>query len=246
MQWIPAVADFFRSKNWAMNLLLASVCVLIPIVGPIVLLGWCVQCFLAWHEGREHPDLDFNLFIRYLVWGLWPFLVWLVAGLGMLVVLIPAVFLLLMIPAFQLEGFAVVAMVLLATGISGLLYLGLCVLFVPVAIRAALMQDFAAGFSPAFVRDFLKRTGVETLLVEVVLILGSLVATVAGYLCLIVGVYPAIALVMFATWHLFRQLYARYLELGGTPVVISPELRNPPAVPPAPESPAGFPLSPSG
>ncbi|HUF61694.1 MAG TPA: DUF4013 domain-containing protein [Verrucomicrobiales bacterium] len=239
MQWIPAVTDFFRTKNWAMNLLLASVCVLIPIIGPIVLLGWCVQCFLAWHEGREHPDLDFNLFLRYLMWGLWPFLVWLVMGLGMVLLLIPAGLLWIMIPAFQLEGFAAAVVFLLGTGVSGLLYLGMCVLFVPIAIRAALMQDFAAGFSPAFVRDFLKKTGVETLLVEIVLIVASIVGTVAGYLCLIIGVYPATALLIFAMWRLFSQLYALYLERGGTPVVISLELRNPPAVPPAPGSPVG-------
>ena len=49
MNYSASISDFFKSPKWAMNMLLGGLCVLIPVVGPIVIMGWLVISF--W--GRE-------------------------------------------------------------------------------------------------------------------------------------------------------------------------------------------------
>jgi len=48
--------------------------------------------------------------------------------------------------------------------------------------------------------------------------------TIAGEACCCVGVYPAAALAYAMAWHLYGQLYTLYLERGGTPIAIHPDL----------------------
>jgi len=92
MNCLTSITDFFESPKWMMNLLLAGVCFLIPIVGPMVVIGWLITGFWGRPDQspRTFPDFDFNLFATYIERGLWPFLVGLVASL----VLIPVVALL--------------------------------------------------------------------------------------------------------------------------------------------------------
>ena len=77
MDYIASISDFFKSPKWMMNLLLGGVCVLIPIVGPIVVLGWLITGFWARRDENfeTFPDFDFSHFGKYLERGLWPFLV---------------------------------------------------------------------------------------------------------------------------------------------------------------------------
>src|SRR4051812_45577721 len=73
------------------NLLLMTVCNFIPVVGPIVLLGYrseVATALLEDEERRRHPKFDFNNFAEYLSRGIWPFLMGLLAG----VVVVPAFF----------------------------------------------------------------------------------------------------------------------------------------------------------
>ena len=64
-------------------MLLGAVCALIPILGPIVYLGYLTEVIVAQHRHGEESfaAFDFDYFGRYLSRGLWPFLVQLVAGL---------------------------------------------------------------------------------------------------------------------------------------------------------------------
>src|ERR1700676_3591025 len=88
-----------------MNLLLGGVCVLIPIVGPMVVLGWLITGFWARQDENfeTFPDFDFSQFGKYLERGLWPFLVAFVVGMAFSIVMVPLAWVL-MIPAMLVGG----------------------------------------------------------------------------------------------------------------------------------------------
>ena len=105
MNYAASVSDFFKSPKWMMNLLLGGVCVLIPIVGPMVVLGWLITGFWARQDENfeTFPDFDFSHFGKYLERGLWPFLVAFVASMAMSIVMVPLVWIL-MIPTMLIGG----------------------------------------------------------------------------------------------------------------------------------------------
>src|SRR5436190_21917671 len=82
MEYGQIVSYVFQNPNWLINLLMMGVCQLIPIVGPLVLVGYQFEVVEALHRDprRTYPDFDFGRFVDYLVRGLWPFLVGLVAS----------------------------------------------------------------------------------------------------------------------------------------------------------------------
>jgi hypothetical protein len=80
----------FENPNWLTNILLSGLCILIPIIGGLVVLGYQFEAVavLLSTQGARYPDFTFSRFAEYLVRGLWPFLVQLVASL----VLVPIMF----------------------------------------------------------------------------------------------------------------------------------------------------------
>lgn len=44
MQYLSIYSNFFRHPRWGMNLLFGGVCFLIPMIGPIVWLGYLIDC----------------------------------------------------------------------------------------------------------------------------------------------------------------------------------------------------------
>src|ERR1700704_4458903 len=91
MNYVGSISDFFKSPHWMMNMLLGGVCVLIPIIGPIVVLGWLITGFWARQDQsfETFPAFDFSHFVKYLERGLWPFLVALVTSMAFCIVLLP-------------------------------------------------------------------------------------------------------------------------------------------------------------
>src|SRR5438093_320718 len=87
MQFGLAFSYFLSKRGGFTNLLLLTLCQLIPVIGPIVALGYRAEVPLALSrdsDRRRHPNFDFNRFVKYLTRGLWPFLVGLiVAFLGL-------------------------------------------------------------------------------------------------------------------------------------------------------------------
>jgi hypothetical protein len=92
------------------------------------------------------------------------------------------------------------------------------VLTAPLYLRAGLSGDFGSAFSMDFYRDFLKRVGKEAVLAQLFLTVSSLLVFGVGALVCCVGIYPAVALAMFARHHLDYQLYELYLERDGVPI----------------------------
>lgn len=244
MNYLDSLTDFFRSPRWLVNLLLAGVCTLIPVVGPIVLLGWLAGGF--WGRDTDDPatfpDFDFARFTTYLERGLWPFLVSLVVSLVFVPVIWAACFVPLLMTGMladghhrQSSGPTEAAALLGMAGVMGMvIVLCLALSFVarPLMLRAMITQDFGRAFDFGWAMRFLKSTWLECLLAAAFIWVASLVLSVVGMLALCIGIYFVSGLVYYAMTHLDRQLYQLFLARGGDPVEVSPKLRDgPPPVP---------------
>lgn len=223
MNYLRSYRFVFDSPKWVTNLLFATLCQLIPVVGPIALMGYLCEVLDALHAGNDgvYPDFEFPRFLDYLKRGLWPFLAGLVAGL--IVVPIVGLFSVPMIAgmATRNETLTVIGGILYVLAIL-VLSLGLDLLVLPVTLRAAVLRRFEGVFSWAFIRDFAGRMWKEVLIKQIFLIVSSLVVVMAGLLLLCIGVYPAATLVVFAQWHLMYQTYRLYLQRGGAPIAAGP------------------------
>lgn len=241
MRYWDAYRFAFAHPNKWTNLLMGGVCMLIPLVGPLVLIGYLCDVLaprpIDDGTGRLHPpprpphlpypDFKFDRFMEYLERGLWPFVVSLVVAL----VMVPVAFLA-MIPMFLVAAPGVspgleIALVVLTVILFLAAMVASLVLTLPFMMRAALLQEFGPAFSWPWAKDFLARTWRETILSVLFLYATVIPLSVLGYLMCCVGMYPAMALFTFAQWHLDFQLYDLYLSRGGTPVPIKPVLIRP-------------------
>ena len=254
MRYMQSYSFLFGNRNWTTNLLLASLCVLMPVIGPIILIGYLFEVIdvllgrRPWPSDKKsvnrpsdaiceeplvtsvsetpthagtYPDLTFDRLGEYLARGVWPFLVPLIVSLpmGFLFGMLWVFGMMLVTVAAASESgvmAALIAVLLFVVYLFVVVATGL--VLTPLYIRAGLMSDFAGAFSMTFVRDFLSRVGKETLLAQLFLSVTSLLLMPVGILTCFIGMYPAMALVMFAHHHLDLQLYELYLERGGTPV----------------------------
>lgn len=239
MNYAASVSDFFKSPKWMMNLLLGGVCVLIPIVGPMVVLGWLITGFWARQDENceTFPDFDFSNFGKYLERGLWPFLVVFVVSMAFSIVMVPLTWVL-MIPAMLVGGLSsgghdanagsclgFIAMILMMLFFAVMIF-AMMLLLVPLKIRASLTQDFAKSFDVGFVKRFLALTWKEIVLSSLFIMLTGTLFVCLGMIVFCVGMYFAIVLVYFSWAHLNKQLYTLYLSRGGEPVPLSPKLND--------------------
>src|SRR5580692_5496549 len=100
MNFIQAFRYILDRPGGSVNLLLITVSQFIPVVGPIVLLGYRAEVSVALeHDPRlkRHPKFDFGRFVQYLTRGVWPFLISLILSLTIIPVLIGALVIGLMI-----------------------------------------------------------------------------------------------------------------------------------------------------
>lgn len=240
MNYINSISDFFKSPKWMTNLLLGGVCLMIPIVGPMVLIGWHITAQFSSPDRVDYyryPDFDFKNFGAMLQRGLWPVIVNIAASF----VMVPIMWVLIFVPLFLMSAVLgnshssnsdlaaivplltmLVVFVIIVTFVAVM-----SLILKPLLIRAAITQDFAAAFNFGFIKDFIKRTWLEMIISSVFLMIVSPLLGLAGFLVFCVGLYLAINVMVFVQWHLDRQIYDLYLTRGGRPVPISPKLAEP-------------------
>ena len=229
IQYLRMYNYVFENPNWLTNVLLLALCGLIPIIGPLVQLGYQyeIAISLLMTGGTRYPDFDFNKFADYLMRGLWPFLVQLVASL----VLVPVIMLFTIVPFFLLaalghaagEDFGPVIFLIgfpLLIVFTILVSVGLAAFLLPMQIRAGLSQDFGSAFNFGWVMDFVKKTWMEMLMGLLFLAFTAVVLIMLGYLACLVGVFVAMPIVVMAQAHLLYELYLLFLSRGGEPVPI--------------------------
>jgi len=229
MRYVASLTDYFRNRAWGMNLLQESVCVLIPIVGPMILSGRHLRAFDWSPQPRvdgadEEAAFDFAKFSPYLEAGLQPFLVSLLLALALFPLTLLAFAPLLLIPLFELQPPAALVVLALCAVLWVFTWVVYGVASAPVIIGAGLTGRLAGGFSLTFIRAFLARVGGATLIAMLFLYTVGTVLMALGYLALCLGIYPASAVWTYMHWHLCHQLYRRYLDKGGEPLPVAPSV----------------------
>lgn len=232
MKYIESITDFFKSPKWLTNLLLAAVCCIIPVVGPMVVLGWLITGFWSRKDDSPvtFPDFDFGQFVPWLQRGLWPVLVALVASLGIyFIFLIPMILVGVLIGSSG-DGGGILALIgsLVMLGLQLLMMVGFFFVLKPLMIRATLVQDFMLSFDFKFVKRFVSLVWIEILISSLVIMVASFVLGLAGMIALCIGIFLVPPILYYAIVHLDKQLYQLYLSRGGEPIALSPKLTDSP------------------
>jgi hypothetical protein len=219
MRYIKAFTYFVSKKPGGLtNLLLAAVCVLIPVVGVIVLLGYRAEIAEDLDKDprlENYPDFDFNRFIDYLSRGIWPFLMQLIVGAGTMVLVMLAVaagFLAYSATNEPVVGFAVGGLLFLPISLLSMMVLW------PLELHTQITAKFEFGRAFSFMTRMLKRVWGQALLAALVYFVLAPFVVLLGYAACFVGVYPAAVILNMAQQHLVGQLYRLYLDEGGEPI----------------------------
>src|SRR5579871_5094934 len=95
MRYFESISFIANKGGWILNLVFCGLCFLIPVAGPIVVIGYSFEVFDALHrdpEKQNYPFFEFDRFGTYFMRGIWPLIVNILAGV------------VLMIPTFILAG----------------------------------------------------------------------------------------------------------------------------------------------
>lgn len=226
--YITPFRYLFDNPNAGMNLLFACILMLIPFVGPIVLMGWYGRVLraLAKNEIPSVPRLDFNFFVEYLKEGLPAFVISFIIILPFTLFIFFLVFgCIAMIPLFardpdQIQPFLIFSLVAVA-GMGLLILMLLLSIFSNAALtRAYLTCDWSRSFEFGKILSYARATWRSVVITWVVYLPAFLLLMIVGVMALYLGIYPASVIMSVAWLHLSWQIYQRYLSAGGEPIPI--------------------------
>lgn len=215
---LEAFSFLFQNPNWIINVLLLTLLQLLPIVGPMIIMGYSAEIVGKKAIGRTptYADFDFNRFGEYLMRGLWILLLGLLGSLPLIPVYL--VFFALAILAQQAIGDEGMLLLLLMYPVMMVCLLLLGVILQPMIIRAGFQNDLGTAFDWAWIRDFIGKMWVDQLIGSFVIFLLGFLVTMVGMLFFCVGMYPAMVIGHLAWWHFLMQLYQVYIGRGGQSV----------------------------
>jgi hypothetical protein len=216
----------WSSPKWLQNVALVLCFMVIPVAGPLALLGWGCEVFQRLARRHPHPyvDIDFGDFVHYLTRGLVPFVV----GLAFQIPLFIGVYLSMAgipIAAHLVQNGSEAAGwgVLAATAILGFFFWSYAIAVVNAAqTRAELTEDFGASFQLGRVFRYAHRTWLKHLAMMLVFVPLAIGLSLAGLVVFCVGVYFVAALLQVVALHLRWQLYEWTLVRGSEPIAIKP------------------------
>lgn len=214
MDYMRTITYVFENPNWFMNLLLGALCSLIPVIGGLILMGYAFEVAVALITlgAARYPDFDFGRFSDYLMRGLWPFLVYLVAAF----VFAPIYIVVAVVPAIAENN----TLTIICFPIQLALFLVFAIIVQPMLFRSALAMDFTEGFKFDWIKDFISRVGVEMVLGTLFLGIAYMILSMIGLIACCVGILFVFPIYSLAHANLLFQLYSVYLSRGGTPVPI--------------------------
>lgn len=211
-----------KPKTGLTNLLLASACGLIPVVGPVALLGYRAE--VADDLDRDpdllaHPDFHFARIGPYLERGIWPFLYQLVV-MGVAFVGIAGAVLVGWLASGARRELGDQLLVGTAAGVTAFLPVAVVCLAVlwPLELHAQLSGRFDPIAAIGFTVRFLAAVWGQALVTVALFMLAGTLLALLGLLAAGVGMIPVTAVLGMAQQHLTGQLYRLYLEDGGRPV----------------------------
>src|SRR6185436_15089373 len=230
-QYFASLNYFFEHPDWGLSLLLGSVCLLIPVINTMILLGYryeVVEMQLRFPD-QFYPKFDVGRFSQYLSRGLIPFLLDFLMQFIINFPLQISVWLCIGLVAAAGNAQSQLMVVVAGVGVPLVILIDITLLIalnlvlVPIMIRAGLSQDFNLTFKFAWIKDFLQRVGVQALLFNLFLMSVGAVLIIPGYLACCVGMLAVGFYLMgpvLAHHHL--QLYRLYLARGGEPIPLRP------------------------
>lgn len=223
---IDALRFPFSDPNWTNNLLVSSVFMFIPFIGPLANAGWHAEIHqrLARRHPSPVPKLEFSDLMHYVGRGMASFFVGLIVMLPSMMILYFGITVLVFggaaIGAAVNEP-AVMIIVWILLGMAGLVFFALVMTVMQGAqTRAELTEDLGQSLSPSGVFRFLGKTWLTILLSTMIFAFVSMILFFIGYLMCFVGMYPAMVVVTIGATHLRWQFYERYLTRGGEPFAI--------------------------
>ncbi len=199
----------FQDEQWFKKIILPAVCMLIPIVGWMVTLGWALKVTKNLIDGVENPlpDLDFGAdlgrgFFAFLISFVYSLPASILSGLSSGIA-----------NWFYGAGEGVGIIVTVLGGILGLLSfaLGLVATFISTAAIAnyAAKGDFGAGFQLGEVFNILKSNFGDWLLVVVGVFLAVGIIGPLGTVACVIGVFLTLTYGLAVMGHLMGQAYNR-------------------------------------
>lgn len=225
MDYRGGLKAMYNNPNWLVQTSLIGLCSLIPIVGPIAVMGYMFESAAYLHlTNREgYPDFNFGRFGPYLGRGIGPFLV----SLLFLIVVVPLYI------VEQLVSFALAAL-LASLEIPGLVQgfgLLLALIFFVINglvfvvqwslwIRGGLSGEVGDSFRFGFIGEFMKRAGADGFwayaFMQLSLIPCVIMFMIAPHL-LLLTILPGIGIITLCYAWLSCQLYRAYLTEKGPP-----------------------------
>ncbi len=231
IEYLKGFPFFWRDPGFKNNILLGSIHMLIPIVGPIVLMGWYCEIIqrLVRRHSRPIPRLDFSDFGHYLGRGVIPFVVSFLTTLPMVIVVYFGVFVFIMILAVLGEQGLVQDFVLLGIGATGgiLIFFGL-ILPATVLINAFLTfaeitEDFGQSMNFSRAWGYAKRNWKKIITAQLVFIPVAIGGFILGMLACYFGIFPVSLMINLAFLYVRWQIYEYDLSRGGPPLPMKPE-----------------------
>jgi len=248
--FMGAFKFLLSDANALNNLLIGAVMNIIPIIGPITLMGWhceIVQRLIKRHP-RPIPKLDFSDFLYFLGRGVAPFVVVLIATLPITLLVMFLMFVLMFGLALvgstmhQQNGEPPAALIFGGIGIAFLLFFMLMLVINVVVMsaltRAELTEDIGKSLSFSHIWAYAKATWKDVIIAYIVFLPLATIVMFGGMLVVFVGIYAAIIFINVTYVHLRWQIYERYLSRGGEPIPIQTKSgplpsESRPAAPPA-------------
>jgi hypothetical protein len=244
-QYFASLSYFFEHPDWAMTLLLGSLCFLIPVINTMILFGYRYEIveMKARFPDQLYPKFDFSRFSHYLLRGLMPFLIDFPIQFVINFPLQISVWMAIGLVAAAGNSQSQLMVVVAGVGVPMIILVDIVLLtilqmvLVPFMLRAGLSQDFGQTFKLSWIKDFLLKVGLHALLFNLFLFAVGSVLIIPGYLLCCVGIIP----VFFFLWapvlaHHHAQLYRLYLARGGEPIPLKPLQMEPAYMLPAPGS----------
>jgi hypothetical protein len=230
-QYFASLNYFFEHPDWANSLLLGSLCLLIPVINSMIILGYryeIVEMKVRFPD-QLYPKFDFNRFSQYLGRGAMPFLIDFVLQFLINFPLQISIWLCIGLVAAAGNSQSQLLVVVAGVGVPLIilvditLLIVLHVLLIPITLRAGLSQDFNQTFKFAWFKDFLLKVGLQTLLFNLFTMAVGTVLIIPGYLACCIGIVPVGFYLMGPVLaHHHAQLYRLYLARGGEPIPLRP------------------------
>jgi len=234
IEYLTAFRYVFTHPEWFKNLLIVAAFTLIPVLNTALLFGYLFE--ITEHLYRRlpgpYPLFQVRRFALYVTRGIWCYVV--VQMVAVIVAPVAQVLIqgttfgsMAVMKADERTGIIILAIVvpLVVTGFF-LFLLTLMLVLTPLYMRGGLTQDFALTFKFRWIGDYLRKMWVETLFVNVFMLLSMLVLVPLGCVLFCYGALVASAMTTLASANLNWQLYELYLARGGEPIPLKEEVQG--------------------